>query len=205
MRKTRVLLLDDHIMFRQGVAVLLNAEPDMELKLHTGSVEEALGMVDSGQADVVLVDADLGQDRGIDFLERARQGGYDRPVLVLTAGISDAEREHFERESIRGILLKDASIDMLATRIREAVGAPTPQARLGRPATVVDTAKPFTARESEVLRLVIEGLANKEIGTETGSSEAAVKGILQQLFNKTGSRTRSQLVRFALEHHRDQI
>ena len=204
MRKTRILLLEDHIMFRQGVAALLNAEPDMELRLHTGSVDEALRAVVSGQADLVLLDADLGPDRGIDFLELARREGYDGPVLVLTAGISEGEREQFARYGILGILLKDASIDMLATRIRDAVGAPRPEVLLGPPETD-ETLKPLTVREFKVLRLVIEGLSNKEIGVETGSTEAAVKGILQQLFHKTGSRTRSQLVRFALEHHRDQI
>ena len=202
MRKTRILLLDDHVMFRQGVAVLLNTEPDMELRLHTGSVEEALRVVAAGQTDVVLLDADLGGDRGVDFLEKARQNGYRGQVLVLTAGVSEAERHIFERQGIGGILLKDASIDALATRIRMAVGAPAPEPRIREGLSAAETGKRLTERESSVLRLVVEGLSNKEIGAETGSTEAAVKGILQQLFHKTGSRTRSQLVRFALDNHR---
>jgi|SRR5579862_7987971 len=205
MRKTRVLLLDDHIMFRQGVAALLNAEPDLELRLHTGSVDEALRVVAAGEADVVLVDVDLGQDRGIDFLEKARENGYDGPVVLLTAGVSEAERELYERQGIRGILLKDASIYMLATRIREAVGALPQAAELMPPTARTESVRQLTVREFKVLHLVIEGLSNKEIAAETGSTEAAVKGILQQLFRKTGARTRSQLVRFALEHHGDQI
>jgi len=205
MKKTRVLLIDDHIMFRQGVAALLNAEPDLELRRHTGSVEDALQVIAVGQADLVLVDADLGQDRGIDFLEQARQRGYDGPVLLLTAGVSEAEQVLYERQGIRGILLKDASIDMLATRIREAVGAPPPETVFVSPSSSADSVKPLTAREFKVLHLVIEGLTNKEIAAETESTEAAVKGTLQQLFHKTGARTRSQLVRVVLEHHHDQL
>jgi two-component system, NarL family, nitrate/nitrite response regulator NarL len=65
--------------------------------------------------------------------------------------------------------------------------------------------KPFTARESEVLRLVFQGRQNKEIAAELNISESAAKATMQQLFAKTGVRTRSQLVRVALERYRDEI
>jgi two-component system nitrate/nitrite response regulator NarL len=65
--------------------------------------------------------------------------------------------------------------------------------------------KPFTEREQQVLSCVFEGLANKEIADRIGVSESSVKATLQQLFSKTGARTRSQLVRIVLEQHRDQI
>ena len=65
--------------------------------------------------------------------------------------------------------------------------------------------KPFTQREQQVLSCVFEGLANKEIAAQIGVSESSVKATLQQLFSKTGVRTRSQLVRIVLEQHRDQI
>jgi two-component system, NarL family, nitrate/nitrite response regulator NarL len=65
--------------------------------------------------------------------------------------------------------------------------------------------KRLTRRESAVLRLLIEGSTNKEIANETESTEAAVKGIVQQLFHKTGTRMRSQLLRIALERYRDQL
>ena len=65
--------------------------------------------------------------------------------------------------------------------------------------------KPFTEREQQVLSSVFEGLANKEIAARIGVSESSVKATLQQLFSKTGVRTRSQLVRIVLEQHRDQL
>lgn len=200
MKKIRLLLLDDHTIFRQGVARLLNAEPDMELNLHTGSVGEALTMVTGGYADLVILDLDLGQQRGIDFLAQARTK-FAGPVLVLAAGVSLQEEEALRRYGIAGILLKDMSVDKLAERIRDAVGAPA----VAGIETERQPLKHLTEREAMVLRLVVEGLENKEIAGRLGSSEASVKGILQQLFHKTGSRMRSQLVRFALEHYRNQI
>ena len=203
MKKTRVLLLDDHTIFRQGVARLLNAEPDLELNLHTGAVGEALMMVAGGCVDIVLLDLDLGQERGIDFLAQARHNGFPGPVLVLTAGVSPQEEEVLRRYGIAGILRKDMSVDALAERIREAVGVPAVEGIGIVP--IRETVKQLTGREALVLRLVVEGLQNKEIGGELGCTEAAVKGTLQQLFHKTGTRMRSQLVRFALEHYRNQI
>ena len=203
MKKTRVLLLDDHTIFRQGVARLLNAEPDLELNLHTGAVGEALMMVAGGYADIVLLDLDLGQERGIDFLAQARHNGFPGPVLVLTAGVSPQEEEVLRRYGIAGILRKDMSVDALAERIREAAGVPAVEGIGIVP--IREPVKQLTEREAVVLRLVVEGLQNKEIGGELGCTEAAVKGTLQQLFHKTGTRMRSQLVRFALEHYRNQI
>ena len=203
MKKTRVLLLDDHTIFRQGVARLLNAEPDLELNLHTGAVGEALMTVAGGYADIVLLDLDLGQERGIDFLAQARHNGFPGPVLVLTAGVSPQEEEVLRRYGIAGILRKDMSVDALAERIREVAGVPAVEGIGIVP--IRETVKQLTGREALVLRLVVEGLQNKEIGGELGCTEAAVKGTLQQLFHKTGTRMRSQLVRFALEHYRNQI
>ena len=202
MKKIRVLLLDDHTIFRQGVARLLNSEPDIELHLHTGCVGEALLLVAANCVDLVLLDVDLGQERGIDFLSQARQNGYKGPVLVLTAGVTVQEDEVLRRHGIAGILRKDLSVDLLADHVREAAGLPPAVL-----APVIGGAqrKQLTDRESSVLRLVFEGLENKEVGAQLGCTEAAVKGILQQLFRKTGTRMRSQLVRFALEHYRDQI
>jgi len=201
--KIRVLLLDDHTIFRQGVARLLNAEPDLELDLCTGAVGEALMIVAGGLADLVLLDLDLGQERGIDFLAQARRNGFTGPVLVLAAAVSPQEEEVLRRYGIAGILRKDMSVESLADRIRETAGVPAFAGLRTVPVSLL--VKKLTERETAVLRLVIEGLENKEIGSALGCTDAAVKGILQQLFHKTGTRMRSQLVRFALEHYRDQI
>lgn len=205
MDKTRILLLDDHTIFRQGLARLLNAESDMELKLHCGTVGEALVAVATGLVDVVVLDVNLGAERGIDFLAQARANGFQGPVLVLTAGLSHHEEELMRRHGISGILGKDGSVDALAGRIREIAGLPQPPRTHGPGGADETETRQFTLREVEVLRLVVEGLLNKEIAAELGCAETAVKARLRQLFHKTGARTRSQLVHIALEKYLDHI
>jgi two-component system nitrate/nitrite response regulator NarL len=199
--KIRVLLVDDHTLFRQSLARLLNTEPDIELKMHCGTAGEGLLVVATGLVDLVLLDVDLGSERGIDFLAQARANGFRGPVLLLTAGISSNEQDVMEQHGLAGIVRKDVSLDELASRIREAAGAPEPPAKSMLPME----SRPFSPRELWVLRLVVEGCSNKEIGAELGLTEASVKAILQQLFRKTGTHTRSQLVRLALEQLRGQL
>jgi DNA-binding NarL/FixJ family response regulator len=202
-KKVRVLIIDDHTILRQGVATVLNAEGDMQT-IHCGSIGEGLLIVASQLTDVVLLDIDLGSERGTDFIELARRNGFHGPILILTAGIPETERNYIVQLGVAGILLKDASVDTLAERIRECIGAPPPAV-----STLVRVASPapplFSPRESQVLRLVIQGLANKEIATAMNSTEPIVKSILQQLFRKTSTHSRSQLVGVALENLRDQI
>ena len=209
-KKVRILLLDDHTIFRQGLVNLLNNQPGLDLPLHCGSVGEALLGLAAAAPDVVLLDVDLGAESGIDFLTQARRSGFNGPVLVLTAGISRHEEQLLQNNGISGIMRKDVSIDELAARIREAAGveAQTDFAVPGETQDALHGAKrqkTLTSREVEVLRLIIEGHANKQIAHELECSESSVKGIIQQLFNKSGTRTRSQLVRATLEQYRDQI
>ena len=202
MNKIRVLLVDDHTLFRQSLARLLNSQPDIELKMHCATAGEGLLAVATRMVDLVLLDVDLGSERGIDFLAQARINGFRGPVLLLTAGVSNNEKEILESHGIAGVVRKDVSIDELATRIREAIGAPAPASG---PVAIPAENRPFSGRESWVLRLVVEGCGNKQIAGEMGLTEASVKAIMQQLFRKTGTHTRSQLVRLALEQLRDQF
>jgi two-component system nitrate/nitrite response regulator NarL len=208
-KKIRILLLDDHTIFRQGLVKLLSNQPDLDLPVHCGSIGEALVGLTAASPDIVLLDIDLGAESGVEFLAEARRTGFQGPVLVLTAEISKHEEELLQSNGISGILRKDVSIDVLAARIRETAGIQQ-HGDLAIPGIAAHDAFPkrpkaLTAREIEVLRLVVEGHANKQIAHELGCSESSVKGILQQLFQKSGTRTRSQLVRATLEQYRDQI
>ncbi|MFL6351715.1 MAG: LuxR C-terminal-related transcriptional regulator [Bryobacteraceae bacterium] len=208
-KKIRILLLDDHTIFRQGLVKLLSTQPDLDLPLHCGSIGEALLGLAAAMPDIVLLDIDLGTESGLDFLAQARRNGFDGPVLVLTAGISRTEEEFLQSSGVAGILRKDVSIEVLAARIRALAGLPQ-YSDMGIAGAAAHDPFPkrqkvLTAREVEVLRLVVEGHANKEIAHELGCSESSVKGIIQQLFQKSGTRTRSQLVRATLEQYRDQI
>lgn len=205
-KKIRILLIDDHTVFRQALAHVINAQPDLELRYHCGSVREGLALLASRSVHVVLLDVDLGSERAIDFLTRARRNGFNGPVLILTAGISKDEEESLQNHGISGVLRKDISIDLLVSCIRQVVsGQPAYDFPIASADRHGETARALTEREAAVLRLIIEGHGNKQIANELGCSEPAVKGIVQQLFHKSGARTRTQLVRVVLEHFHDQI
>jgi two-component system nitrate/nitrite response regulator NarL len=211
--KVRLLLVDDHALFREGLARLLAAEPDFVIAGQCGDTDEALSILAAQPVDVVLLDVDLGPQRGSALLSRARKVGFAGRILLVTAGLSDEEAGWFLREGAAGILLKHDSPAVLARSIRRVMdGEASVDQRVlasllrGRSDAREEEAKPsLTERERDVLRGVFEGLANKEIAARLGISESSVKAALQQLFHKTGVRTRSQLVRIALEEYRDQL
>src|SRR5271157_3808437 len=207
MTPIRLLLLDDHVLFRESLSRLLASEPDFQMAGDCGTVAEALDLLQRTAVDVVLLDFDLGDDHGSQFISSARRAGYHGKVLMVTAGMSASESAVALKLGASGIFLKHSSPGSLAQAIRlvaagemwvdqkviRLLADEVPQQdgpRLG---------KLLTEREQQVLRGLFEGLTNKEIACELGVSESAVKATLQQLFQKTRVRTRSQLVRIALE------
>lgn len=211
-RRIRILLVDDHALFRESLARLLDAEPDFEVVAHLASVAPALETLSTQPVDLVLLDVDLGEERGFDFLVRARQRGFGGPVLVVTAGMTESEAALLIGQGAAGIFLKRDSTQLLAEGIRTVAGGrawidQTYLASLmgSRPARRPVDRTGLSERELAVLRGVFDGLANKEIASRLAISESSVKAALQQMFDKTGVRTRSQLVRVALERHSQEL
>jgi DNA-binding NarL/FixJ family response regulator len=202
-----LLLVDDHVLFRQSLARLLASEPDFEVVAECIAIDEALDALERTAVDIVLLDFDLGNDRGDRFITASRRLKPVPKVLLVTAGMTSAEYATSLRLGASGIFLKHASPGALVQAIRlVASGAMWVDqsvvqqlaAQTGREGAP-QTRPQLTDREHRVLQGVFEGLANKEIGVRLGISESAVKSTLQQLFRKTQVRTRSQLVRVALE------
>ena len=209
----QILLVDDHALFREGVARLLSAEPEFEVAGDCGSIEEALRVLKEKPIDIVLLDFYLGDRNGKEFLRLARLQGLSGKVLLVTVGIDESNATELIYAGISGIFLKRDSPMLLAQAIRHvsAGGVWFKQEQLqnamaNQPETA--TAQPgerFTAREQVVLSYVFEGLTNRKIAERIGVSTGSVKATIQQLFSKTGVRTRSQLVRIVLEQYKDQF
>jgi DNA-binding NarL/FixJ family response regulator len=207
--RLRLLLVDDHTLFRESLSRLLESEPDFEMVGHCAAIEDAIGFLREHPIDLVLLDFDLGEGSASDFLSRARALGLATRVLMVTAGMSDSDSAQLLSQGVSGIFLKHSSPALLAQAIRKVAAGET-WIEPGVLSAVAELAsqperrarnRHFTEREREVLRGVFEGLSNKEIGVRLSISESSVKAALQQLFQKTGVRTRSQLVRVALEQH----
>src|ERR1019366_9690598 len=109
MDKVRILLLDDHSLFRGGLSRLLEGEPDLEMAACCSSVGEATDVLCHKRIDLVLLDYDLGKERGFEFITQARQWGFKGRFLMVTAGMSDAESARALDLGVRGIFPKHSS------------------------------------------------------------------------------------------------
>lgn len=210
MAEIRLLLVDDHSLFRESLSRLLDSEPDFKVVAQCASTSEALEALATNQIDLLLLDYDLGHDNGLDFIHKVRAAGYTGRIFIITAGMTDAESVRALSLGVCGIFLKHSSPALLCEAIHKVMAGESwidQRCIQSLVRAVSSTAveqpqrKNFTERESAVLKGVFEGLSNKEIAASLEISEASVKSALQQLFVKTGVRTRSQLVRVALEEH----
>jgi len=211
-RTINLVLIDDHAMFREGLARSIEKESDLRVVGQCASSTEALAMLGASGATMVLLDVDLGTERAVDFVSGARRKGFDGPILVVTAGISDQEAVQLVQSGVAGILHKHHSTAVLCNTIRQVANGEVclESAYLGPLFRTVDKSRPssrpqLTDRDKAVLRFVFQGLTNREIAGRIQISEGAVKASLRQVFDKLGVRTRAQLVKVALEQYRDQI
>lgn len=214
-RRFRILLVDDHALFRESVARFLDEEPGLQVVGSCASVDEAKEFLQKKSADVVLLDFDLGQRDGLDFMRVAENLHFPGKILLVTADVDESNAASLIRHGIAGIFLKYHSPVLLVEAIRTVLSGNVwfeqgyLQRVLGQESKSSEDqqthARRLTEREREVLSFVLEGLANKEIADRLSVSESSVKATMQQLFQKTGVRTRSQLVRIALEQYKDQL
>jgi two-component system, NarL family, nitrate/nitrite response regulator NarL len=207
---TRILLVDDHNLFRESVVRLLESEPDFLVVGHCAVIPDAIRILQSGAIDVVLLDYDLGEERGTELLRLVHSSHYPAKVLMVTAGMSDRVTMDVLHSGVTGIMLKQSSPAQLIEAIRTvAKGEVWFEGNLLRNLVsgVKDqfaeprSARPLTSRQQDVLSGILDGLTNKEIAWNLKVSESSIKAVVQELFHKAGVRTRSQLVRIAIEKH----
>jgi two-component system nitrate/nitrite response regulator NarL len=206
----RILIVDDHGLFRESLARLLATEPGFEVVGQCGAAEEAIALLKDREreheVDVILLDFDLGQRDCTKFVQTAADSHFRGKILLVTAGLTAGQAASLVRLGVVGIFLKHDLPDLLTQAIRDVMAGKVYLDQKLLQNTIGVAASPGlppTERERQVWALILEGLANKEIADRLGVSEGSVKASLQQLFSKTGVRTRSQLVRIALEQYRD--
>ena len=213
-KSIRLLLIDDHSLFRESLSRLLQAEPYFTMVADLHAPEHALATLAAHPVDLILLDYDLGTQNGLQLLDTLQRSHFTGRILFITAGMSEDKMRSALSLGASGIFLKHSSPTDLLTAIRQVAAGHTwldPKASralaVPSPITPKETlgSAPYTARERSVLDEIFNGLTNKEIAAKLNISEAYVKAVLQQLFSKTGVRTRSQLVRIVLEeqflHH----
>jgi two-component system, NarL family, nitrate/nitrite response regulator NarL len=207
----RLLLLDDHALFRESLARFLACEPDFKVVGECGSVGRGLAILRGTPVDVVLLDFNLGTEHGNDFIATSRAAGYRNRYLIVAGAPDPKSSAAALKLGASGIFLKSDAPSRLMQAIRVvAAGAAWMDQRIVRRMADEVAAPPsgghgrrpswlLNERERTVLHGILGGLTNREIGGNEGMSEGTVKHTVQRLFTKAGVKSRSQLVRVALQ------
>ncbi|GAA2126377.1 response regulator transcription factor [Actinomadura napierensis] len=212
--ETRILVVDDQTVVREGLVLLLELLPGIEVAGSAGDGEQAVAMVAELSPDVVLMDLRMPRVDGVEATRRIKAAHPRVEVVVLTTYADDESIFAALRAGARGYLTKDAGADDIARAVASVRGGaaqldPAIQRRLveavaadRRPARRPGGELPdgLTRREAEVLALIAQGRSNAEIAGDLFISEATVKTHINNLFAKAGLRDRAQAVTYAFRH-----
>ncbi|MDR7418726.1 MAG: response regulator transcription factor [Armatimonadota bacterium] len=205
MDKIRILLADDHALFRRGLASLLAHRDDLEVVGEAGSGEEAIERARELMPDVILMDVRMPGVNGLEATRRLKEEMPYLKIVILT--VSEDEEDLFAalKHGAQGYLLKNIDPDELIANIHqvqrgEAPLAPSMAAKILREFSgpAVKPGPALTQRERQVLELVARGDANKEIARALGISENTVKNHLRNILEKLHLQNRVQAVMYAL-------
>ena len=204
----RVLLADDHTLFREGLRSLLERVPDVTIAGETGDGREALDLIDRLRPDVAILDITIPSLSGLEVAARARRASPSTRIVMLSMHAGEAYVAQAMRAGVAGYLLKDSAATELAAALRsvtrgEIYLSPAISKHVvggflhGSPGEA-DPLAPLTPRQREILQLIAEGKANKDIAGELGLSVKTVEAHRAQLMDRLGIHDVPGLVRLAL-------
>jgi two-component system, NarL family, nitrate/nitrite response regulator NarL len=211
--KVRILLADDHTIFRDGLRKLLEAEPDFEIVGEAGDGADAISMVQQIKPEILLLDLAMPKVPGLEALREVIALKSPVKTILLTAAIEKRQIIEALQVGARGVVLKDAATQMLIRAIRTIING---QFWVGRESVTdmqvylkhqiatqpAPKAKSYglTRREIEILGTIVGGLSNKEIAQKFSLSEDTVKHHLTNIFDKVGVSSRLELALFAINN-----
>lgn len=195
----RILTVDDHPLLRKGIAALVNVESDMKLVAEASSGEEAIEKFRSFQPDVTLMDIQMPGLNGIETISQILKDFPNARIIVLTTYSGDARAVRALKAGARGYLLKRQVHRELLETIR-AVHAGQKRIPQEIAVELVDHARDdLTPREIDVLRLIANGNANKQIADHLSVGEASVKSYVSNILSKLGANDRAHAVTIGLK------
>jgi DNA-binding NarL/FixJ family response regulator len=206
-----ILLADDHPVVRDGLRAILETQADFAIIGECGTGEATVAQVKALKPDVLLLDLEMPQMDGVEALRRIHETAVDTRVLVFTAYDSDERILSAVQAGAQGYLLKGAPRDQIfdAIRVVHAGGSllqPAVASKLLKQvqsgkdrAVAAEREDALTPREAEVLRLLAQGMANKQIAAKLGISERTVKFHVSAIFGKLDAANRTEAVTIAAQ------
>ena len=199
----RIVIADDHSVVRRGLRMFLAMDPELVVVGEAADGEEAVHLARLLLPDIVLMDLLMPVMDGITATAIIRSELPDTEVLALTSVLEDASVVGAVRAGAIGYLLKDTDADALCRAIKAAAAGQvqlTPQAaaRLMQAVSAPESPEALTERETEVLRLIAQGKANKEIARSLNISEKTVKVHVSNILSKLGVQSRTQATLYAI-------
>jgi two-component system, NarL family, response regulator LiaR len=201
----RILIADDHSVVRQGLRMFLTLDPELEVIGEATNGEEAVHQAHKLQPDVVLMDVLMPVMDGVTATSKIRAELPDTEVIALTSVLDDGTVVGAVKAGAIGYLLKDTQADELCRAIKAAAAgqvqlSPQAAARLVREVRMPDApAASLTDRETDVLRLLAGGKANKEIAASLSIGEKTVKTHVSAILGKLGVQSRTQAALYAAQ------
>jgi DNA-binding NarL/FixJ family response regulator len=210
--RLRIVIADDQTVVREGLAMVLDVIPELEVVAAVGDGEQALAAVAEHQPDAILLDLHMPVLDGVGATERLTREHPEVAVVVLTTYADDETIIAALKAGARGYLTKNADRREISQALHSAATGHTilppdvtamllaGASQQAKPSIPVELPDDLTPREAEVLKLLAAGLSNGEVANELFISEHTVKTHINHLFAKTGSRDRAQAIRYAHEH-----
>jgi DNA-binding NarL/FixJ family response regulator len=191
----RIIVADDHVIVREGLAAIIGRQPDMVVVAEAANGEEACLRWLEHRPDVLLLDLRMPVLDGLGVMGRIRSAVPEARIVVLTTFDTDSEISGAIKAGAKGYLLKDAPRDVLVETIRKVHAGETciPAPLVAKLAAGV-SAEGLTDRELEVLKLVARGMSNKEVATDLAISETTVKTHLRSVFTKLRVLSRTEAI-----------
>jgi two-component system nitrate/nitrite response regulator NarL len=205
----RIVIADDHPIFRDGLRRLLETEPDLRVVAEAADGLEAVQMVDHHKPDLLLLDLAMPRRPGLEVARQLAETTHSARIILLTAAIESHQVLEAIRLGVRGVVQKDAATELLLKAIRTVMAGQYWVGRekvadivelLRRPAPSARKNFGLTPRELEIVGTVVSGFSNRDIAQKLKVSEDTVKHHLTNIFNKTGVSSRLELALFAINH-----
>jgi DNA-binding NarL/FixJ family response regulator len=196
----RILAVDDHVLVREGIAVLFNSEPDMALVAEASNGREAVQQFRAHRPDITLMDLQMPEMNGLDAIIAIRGEFPDAKIIVLTTYKGDVQILRALKAGAQGYLLKNTLHKELIDTIRAVHAgkkALSPEASYEIAEHATDDA--LTPAEINVLRLIATGNANKQIADQLSITEETVKGRVKNILSKLGASDRTHAAMIGLK------